>query len=142
MRTAVKLFRQFHFPRPSLVAVLMVAWLVATNHCAMGLMRSASTAKGGHAHCHGGDSKKDQPPGDVRECCKALHVGLPGAKVEAKWDASQFAVQVVALIQIFAEPTEPQPGVMVFDHGPPRALSFAESVLQRSLLGHAPPFAV
>jgi hypothetical protein len=132
-----------HLPiRAPVVALLMIAWLVITNHCALGLMQPTANAKSEHAHCHGGKTKQDDAPGETRECCKTLHASLP-AKAEVKFDASKFQLQVLLLVQALAVGiAKPAPAVFIFDHGPPRTLSFAESVLQRSLLSHAPPLAV
>lgn len=123
---------------------LIVAWLLATNHCALGLMKPAEQAQAAHAHCHRaqGDSGKDAPAGDVLECCKAIHAAPAPAKVAVQFEATKFELQVFALIRIFSADDGAGEASGFFDHRPPRVISFAESVLQRSLLGHAPPLAV
>ena len=119
----------------------MTAWLVASNHCAFGLMKGTAQTAGAHAGCHNCQSEPAKPlpaSGGDRECCKALQ-GLPAdtAKVEAKYDTALFALLDFALTAV---PTVvvAQP-VAAGDTGPPRALSFAERILQRSVLSHAPP---
>ena len=141
----MKAFRHHSSPlRAFVVAVLMTAWLVASNHCAFGLMKPAARTAEAHAVCHNCQSLpiKQQPaPGGDRECCKALR-GLPAdsAKVDVKYDASLFALLDFA---VMSEPAAQAPQTTrALDTGPPHSLSFAELILQRSLLAHAPPFAV
>ncbi len=120
----------------------MISWLVATNHCALGLMKPTVQAE--HSHCHSGKPApgKGAPAGGTRECCKSIH-GMPAAdKVEAKFDATQYHISPVAFLEVLSRRSaERALASFVFDHGPLRSISFAESVLQRCLLSHAPPFA-
>jgi hypothetical protein len=123
----------------------MISWLIATNHCAFGLMKPTARAGAVHAHCHGGKSApgEETPVDGMRECCKSIHGAPVPENVEAKFDATKSQLQLFALLQLLVpEISERALSSFVFDHGPPRAVSFAESVLQRSLLSHAPPFAV
>jgi hypothetical protein len=143
--SVVKTFRHHSLPlRALIVAGLMVAWLVASNHCAIGLMKPQPGTAAVHAVCHNCQSEpmKPQPAsGGDRECCKALQ-GMPAdtAKVDVKYDAALFTLIdfVAAAVPL---PTEPQ-AARALDTGPQRSISFAELILQRSLLSHAPPFAV
>ena len=124
--------------------MLMTAWLVASNHCAIGLMRPAPTTAAAHSVCHSCKSEpmKPQPAsGGDRECCKALQ-GTPAdtAKVDVKYDAALFTLLDFVVTAVpSAVPSRPAPALGT---GPPRSISFAELILQRSLLAHAPPFAV
>ena len=145
----MKTFRHRSQPlRAFVVAVLMTAWLVASNHCAIGLMKPVPGTAAVHAVCHACQSEpmKPQPAsGGDRECCKALR-GLPAdmAKLDVKYDASLFTLlDLVALAapSAAAPQTAPQTASALAT-GPPRSLSFAELILQRSLLAHAPPSAV
>ena len=129
--------------RTLVVAVLMTAWLVASNHCAIGLMKPAPGTVAVHTTCHScmSEPSKPQPAsGGDRECCKALQ-GLPAdmAKVDAKYDASLFTLLDFAVAALSSPAASPD--VRALDTGPPRAVSFAERILQRSLHAHAPPFA-
>lgn len=125
-----------------MVAAMFLSWLAISNHCVLGLMRQTARTQAEHAHCHGGKIPGKESPTDSTECCKTLHASLP-VKAEVKYDASKFQLQLFALVQVRAAGVaEPAPRVFIFDHGPPRTLSFAESVLQRSLFSHAPPLAV
>jgi len=142
----VKSLRIHPAARALTVICLMISWFIATNHCALGLMTPTVQAEAEHSHCHGGKTApgKGKPADDgTRECCKSIHGTLVPAKAEAKFDAAKFQMQLFVRIQVLAPVSaERVVGSSVYDHGPPRVVSFAESVLQRSLLGHAPPFAV
>ena len=122
----------------------MTAWLAASNHCAIGLMKPVPGTAAVHAVCHGCQSEpmKPQPAsGGDRECCKALQ-GLPAdaAKLDVKYDAALFTLLdfVVTAVPSAAAPQT----ASSLDTGPPRSISFAERILQRSLLSHAPPLAI
>ena len=138
----MKIFRHHSSPlRTLVVALLMTAWLVASNHCAFGLMQRTPQTAVTHTACHSCKSEPSKPQpasGGDRECCKALQ-GLPAdtAKIEAKYDTTLFAlldfVMTAVPSAVAAQPVVPR------DTGPPRALSFAERILQRSVLSHAPP---
>lgn len=79
----------------------------------------------------------------MRDCCKSIQGAQVPEKAEVKFDAAKLQIQLFALLQMFAPAgTGRDLSPLVFEHGPPRAVSFAEAVLQRSLLSHAPPFAV
>lgn len=122
----------------------MTAWLVASNHCAIGLMKPTPGTVAAHAVCHSCQSEpmKRQPAsGGDRECCKALQ-GLPAgtAKLDVKYEAALFTL-VDFVVTAAPSAVAAQP-IVSLDTGPPRSISFAERILQRSLLSHAPPLAV
>ena len=124
------------------VALMLVSWLVVTNHCALGMMKTPVAGEE-HAHCHSGKTPagKDAPNG-LRECCKTVNGAPLPTKAEVKFDASKVQVEVVALLSALdCLPVEPALSALIHDHGPPRFGSFAELVLQHSLLSHAPPLA-
>lgn len=143
--SVVKTFRHHSSPlRALVVAVLMTAWLVASNHCAIGLMKPVPGTAAVHAVCHSCQPvpMKPQPAsGGDRECCKALQ-GMPAdtAKVDVKYDAALFTL-IDFVVTAVPSAVAPQT-TRALDTGPPRSISFAELILQRSLLSHAPPFAV
>ena len=124
---------------------MLLGWFTATNHCALGLMQKSSAANAEHAKCCSGKpapAKNDQTPGGVRECCKSIHaVPLPDAKGLVKCDGSHFVIHAFALLTVLgSEAAALDAQATLHDHGPPRAVSFAELVLQRGLSGNAPPF--
>jgi len=115
----------------------MAAWLVASNHCAIASLQPP--AKAGHACCH----EKDAGPKPVAprsmECCDVSNVPVP---VQAIAPAGQFfelpAIAEDALAD-FSPAHLRDAAVATRAHDPPPAASFAETVLNRSLLAHAPP---
>ena len=136
---AVKSARHIHFARALVASVLFCAWFVATNHCALGLMNPASAEE--HEHCPGHDSpaKSDDSGESQLACCKTIHAAPVPGKIAV--DPARLLVELQLLVVAVLEPArveKPLPSE-AFDTGPPFVVSFAESVLQRSLLGHAPP---
>lgn len=121
---------------------VMAAWLCAANHCVVaGLLPKQPQVAAGHEHC--GMAHKQAPPGKEQRkgcnsanCCKALSAPSVAMAKALVQDASalpiDFAAELCALSQHYA-------GIAEIDTGPPDRESFAESVLQRSILAHAPP---
>ena len=129
--------------RLSVVLATIVAWLSISNHCVIGeLMETKSESAKPTMHCHGSQplpSKKSNE--EEMPCCKVLR-----ATVASNATVLQPANENLFKIQkwINAEITFPvEAGICnaleEFDTGPPFAETFAESVLQRSILAHAPP---
>ncbi|MEP6936553.1 MAG: hypothetical protein ABI871_00625 [Chthoniobacterales bacterium] len=128
--------------RVPIVAVSFAAWLAISNHCALAAFDGA--AKLPTASCHdtkpANHSPAKQNPESGVECCKVLRATLLTlSKSIAACDALTFAAHeyVTGLIPIRDESQLRR--VFEWDTGPPGADSFAESVLQRSILAHAPP---
>jgi hypothetical protein len=128
--------------RIGIVLVTSVAWFAIVNHCALaGLL--AMQAKPVIATCH--HCADDQSPAQNKnangsECCKTLNATLVAAKKLVDYDARLLTLQpyFVAPI-IFANEPELTLRGGELDTGPPFAKTFAESILQRSILAHAPP---
>lgn len=123
------------------VIVTAFAWFLISNHCVLAELQHASQTKAScHQPCCG-----DQPPAksqtdNATECCKTLRTTLSAtAKDFAGYDTSLFALQLYFIgLVISTNDSAPTP-VLELDTGPPFADTFAESVLQRSILAHAPP---
>ena len=144
LRGALK-SRPLNYPvRLSTVVLLMIAWLVATNHCALGLMGEAREGQPEHSHCCAGRATptQDTPAEERRECCKTIHAASVPDTVAAKFDATKVQLQQFVLVASTFEAAQRTLPGLASEHGPPIAVSFAESVLQRSLFAHAPPLAV
>lgn len=123
--------------RSATVALLLVSWLLFTNHCALGMMQRPAPSVDQADHCCGKSDHRNTQPEQPGDCCK-IKATPTAAKTDAP--AATFQLQFEDyVIQVLVPPVgQPIPDFL-FDHGPPRAVSFAEAVLQRSLLGHAPP---
>ncbi len=125
----------------ALIALLtMAAWLVAFDHCALAgiLIRPAATTPVQESCPGHSQPEKKQNQGEL-PCCKSLSATTAPLKISAGYDTTSF---VVHLFFSAASPLvlgHSEPRIDELDTGPPEADTFAESVLQRSILAHAPP---
>ena len=128
--------------RSFIVLVTIAAWFSLSNHCALGLglapAKSSAPAEAGECPMHSAPAKKKQPA--QVPCCKDLRA------VKAKSAAHAMAAALIGSASAQTDAPEiflPLPriafGVETLDTGPPGAVTFAESVLQRSMRAHAPP---
>lgn len=131
--------RVFRLP---IVAIGALAWLAVSNHCAIAALEGA--AKMPMASCHGAPAENHAPAKHDHEsgveCCKVLRSTLLTLSSDlAAYDALSFALHdyVVGILPISDDAQTLR--VIEWDTGPPGLGSFAESVLQRSILAHAPP---
>jgi len=126
--------------RLAVVLTTMVAWFSISNHCALGAAIAKTSSVVAPMHCHGNQptpSKKSSE--EEMPCCKMLRATISAnAKIVEGASKNFVPIQdwIVAEL-IFAVKTQLSP--LELDTGPPFADSFAESVLQRSILAHAPP---
>lgn len=124
---------------------MLIAWGVASNRCAFAalVLKAPAAAEEIHSCCQGTQDGGDQAPTkQSSECCQKLGAPMlenntelvkgpvPVALLELAW-----LVVATSLVEKGGERVQPTVG-------PPKALSFAEVVLQRSVLCHAPPTAV
>jgi hypothetical protein len=124
------------------VAMTLMSWFVLSNHCALGRMASSAQAQKEHACCHNDAPKPAQEPVDGKQgaqCCKSLRAVVPDGVKSTELTPPMVLIAVLAAVLTREVQTE---GVAaaVGDTGPPRASSFSELVLHRSLRSHAPPF--
>ena len=80
-------------------------------------------------------SSQDMP------CCKTLRA-IASAKISVAANTLDFVLKAYLLHTALPEISQPSPLLLALDTGPPDALSFSETVLQRSILAHAPPVLV
>ena len=122
---------------------MLLSWLVLTNHCALAAILPSAVAESVHSHCHAAmhQDGKNSPSQGIRECCQVVKASLT-SKIVVKFDASSFALPVYTILAVLAPRTDEPAEELLQDHGPPGTSSFAEIVLQRSLLSHAPPISV
>src|SRR2546423_10934735 len=127
--------------RAPIVVLAAVAWLAVSNHCALASFAGSATMPSTHS-CHGmksdGAPAKQKHSGEV-ECCKVLRATLAKPTIFSPGGSSIFTLQhwFAEAKPVFqaAQATLP----LESDTGPPFCESFAETVLQRSILAHAPP---
>ena len=135
----MSLMVRWNFGRAMTVATVICSWLVISNHCAFGAMAAAVHETQSACPFHSKPEKQKQQPSQL-QCCKILRaVVLAQSKTWARDDAKFLDVDVrphgFALIALQRNAQAALP----LDTGPPDAHSFAELILQRSLLAHAPP---
>ncbi len=129
--------------RKVIVVVTFMGWFVLSNHCALGRMAQTVQAKKEHACCHNGTSKRANEPADGKQamqCCKSLHAVMPGVVKAVAMTPPMSVVAVLASMPTLQAHTDE---LLLLPSGtgpPPRAASFSELVLHRSLRSHAPPF--
>lgn len=130
--------RPIRFP---IVALALLGWLALSNHCAFAGLAGASnlSMRGCHAMPtgHSVPAKSGQPGVD---CCKVLR-----ATLQSLAENSVALAQAHFVLQAYVTTGLPLPAQSVvlplrgLDTGPPAGGFFIESVLQRSILAHAPP---
>src|SRR5438046_3143605 len=126
--------------RHAVVAIAICSWIAVSNHCAFAAV--ASEMHRAHTECpfHSKPAKQKEQSSHV-QCCKVLRALVfaktkDWARDDAKFCDVNFPAQVGAFLAYSPRAVEP----LLLDTGPPGAFSFAELILQSSLLAHAPPF--
>lgn len=122
----------------------VVAWFLAANHCAVACLAAPlAAAPEAHEHCAG---SSDVPAGqeepndcDSRSCCKSLSAPASFAKKLVGYDKAFYTLKDYVVSEFVFASEQHDASISELDTGPPPAHCFAESVLQRSLLAHAPP---
>jgi hypothetical protein len=118
--------------------VTIAAWLLLSNHCALAILAASADSAPEMSACpmHSSPAKKN--PGAKTPCCKTLHA-IVAKSVAANPAALRLIGPLDYTKEIFARPVRIAIEIHGLDTGPPGYLSFAESVLQESMLSHAPP---
>jgi hypothetical protein len=139
VRHLTYVIRRSSFIRSSLVAITAAAWFLISNHCALAVFEKAQTITV-HSACHGAAPTQPTPPiKSEGPCCKTLRATLVKTDSSVAASSLSFSLQpYFAGIIAFSEQLQ-RPQSFELDTGPPFSESFAESVLQRSILVHAPP---
>jgi hypothetical protein len=129
--------------RALVALVAVVAWLHAANHCAIaGMLSAAAAASGEQESCpgHKAPAEDENRDGcDASSCCKSLAAPVTLAKAAANYDGFTFVTNEFPTTVAFALGEQHVAAIAEIDTGPPDCVSFAEAVLQRSVLAHAPP---
>jgi len=120
------------------VALLIPAWFALANHCVLGsIAESTASPEGEMSGCpmHSAPAKKK--PEAKTPCCKEVRA------IVTKCVTAGLPMELMAspehATHVFATPVRATPEIEALDTGPPDYCSFAELVLQESLLSHAPP---
>lgn len=139
--------RQTMTLRGATVALVAVSWLAVSNHCALGLAaietHSSDVAFAQvHDCCASEVPSQPKPAKDpATPCCKTLQaLSVSPAKSFETSVTIFFGGPLACSTPTIATPRVAPVAYRFLNTGPPGGRSFAESVLQRSLLAHAPPF--
>lgn len=131
--------------RVTISLLAITAWLFAANHCIVAeLLPQTPVPSAEHEHCPGhpapvGEQKSNGCDGS--SCCKSLSAPLALSKTVVQFDMLSFATKDYPAASSIDLGELHLALIAEVDTGPPRSTSFAESVLQRSILAHAPPVA-
>lgn len=127
----------------AIVAVTTVAWVSISNHCAVGaLIDAQKQSETVQMPCHGAQSTPPNNGDEEMPCCKVLRATITAqAKILQGPSIDFLPIQHwIPAEPICADRRQIRYESGELDTGPPAA-SFAESVLQQSILAHAPPSA-
>jgi hypothetical protein len=129
--------------RLAIVLTTITAWFSISNHCTVGALVAVAKAQSApRMHCHGSEPSPSKKSSDGEmPCCKVLRATTTNnAKTlqPPNHDFLGFQSWITSDMAFSGEASSYSP-IQELDTGPPFATSFAESVLQRSILAHAPP---
>lgn len=122
------------------VAIAICSWIAVSNHCTFAAVATEIDTAQTDCPFHSKPAKQKEQSSQV-QCCKVLRA-LVFAKTkdwtrnDAKFCDANFPAQAGVFVVCSSRVVAP----LLLDTGPPGAFSFAELVLQQSLLAHAPPF--
>ncbi|HVF71608.1 MAG TPA: hypothetical protein VM940_08365 [Chthoniobacterales bacterium] len=136
----MNLFRHCSVRLP-VVAIGCLAWFAISNHCVLATVQPSPTAP--VPSCHGNPEPETPAKPEKEsgvECCKILRATLTLLTKAAPATEHGLTAPFPRIDNLFLAPI---PSLarppLELDTGPPGAVTFAESVLQRSILAHAPP---
>ena len=131
---------QRNFGRSTTVVIAICSWLAISNHCAFAAVATKSEPSQSECPFHSKPAKQKEQS-TQGQCCKILRAVVSTAAKSWTRDHTSFSdidpyFEKLALIVTSRNALLP----LLLDTGPPGARSFAELILQRSILAHAPPF--
>jgi len=126
--------------RWAIVAIAICSWIAVSNHCAFAAVASEIGNSQTECPFHSKPAKQKEQSSQV-QCCKVLRAVVYAkakdwARNDAKFCDAKFPVQTDPFVVCSSRVVAP----LLLDTGPPGAFSFAELILQQSVLAHAPPF--
>jgi hypothetical protein len=126
--------------RCAVVAIAICSWIAVSNHCAFAAVATEIDKAQTECPFHSKPAKQKEQSSQV-QCCKILRAVVfaktkDWARNDAKCCDANFPAQAALFIVYSLRAVAP----LLLDTGPPGTRSFAELILQKSLLAHAPPF--
>ncbi|HEX5491362.1 MAG TPA: hypothetical protein VFX07_08885 [Candidatus Udaeobacter sp.] len=125
--------------RCAAAVIAICSWIAVSNHCAFAAVASENDKAQTECPFHSKPAKKKEQSSHV-ECCKVLRAVVfaktkDWARNDAQFCDATFPVQT-GMFAVYSSRTV---APLLLDTGPPLAFSFAELILQSSILTHAPP---
>ena len=131
--------------RLAIALVMSLSWFSLVNHCELA---AATAPKPTQAHsCCENDKGAHKAPVKNNQhssiaCCKGGHPAIASIGETALSSDLSSAPPADLIASIVFRDVPLSADILELDTGPPFASSFAEVVLQRSILAHAPPYLV
>jgi hypothetical protein len=125
--------------RCAAVAIAICSWIAVSNHCAFAAVAAEIDKAQTDCPFHSKPAKQKEQSSQV-QCCKVLRAVVfaktkDWARDDAKFCDANFPLHASPFVAYSSRAVAPR----LLDTGPPGAFSFAELILQSSLLAHAPP---
>ena len=125
-----------------MIAIAICSWFAISNHCAFAALATKTDSVQAGCPFHSKPAKQEKQSAGA-QCCKILRAIVPVVSKNWNPDHASFSrVGFCAEEYTGAEHLRTGLALAFLNTGPPNARSFAELILQRSLLAHAPPFLV
>ena len=122
-----------------MVATTICSWIAISNHCAFAAVALRMDKAAIACPFHSKPAKQNEQSPQV-ECCKVLRALILAKTRNWVRDDTQFRdANFPVELRFFLVLSPATMSPLLLDTGPPGASSFAELILQRSLLAHAPP---
>ena len=128
-----------------IVLVMSISWFALANHCELAAA-VASLQEQSHSCCKKDKEANKIParnvPQNGSKCCKAAHPVIISASKKPVSPELSFTPHSFFVAAVLFPDVPQLTTIAELDTGPPFVSSFAEVVLQRSLLAHAPPCSI
>jgi len=123
-----------------IIAIAICSWFAISNHCAFAALATKTDSVQAGCPFHSKPAKQEKQSAGA-QCCKILRAVASVATKSWTRDDAKFseADRYYEERRLITEHSQTTLVPLFLDTGPPCADSFAELILQRSLLAHAPP---
>jgi len=139
MQSNMNTFGRSRIVQLAIVPFMMFSWIAISNHCAFGAVATKSEPSQSECPFHSKPAKQKEQSTQI-QCCKTLRAVVTTlAKSWTRNDTDFSDVDLCFKEFALIAYSRSQPAPLFLDTGPPGASTFAELILQRSLLAHAPP---
>jgi hypothetical protein len=125
--------------RSVIVLLALAAWFGLSNHCALAVTAGSPQAEEAGESCPMHSAPEKKKPAAKTPCCKEVRAVVAKSLSKVLTFTGRSATRAQYAWELVTRPPTASAVVHGLDTGPPGFLSFAESVLQESMLAHAPP---